>query len=245
METKTLGSTTFGEFMREHLEKVERINALTLDEVSEEMLRVIADNGLVYIGGTGHSMALMLEGFYRAGGLACVQPLYHPALLPLHGGADSTLFEHTPDVARLLVERYAPSAMDLSFVISNSGVNVVPVELAEQLQARGTPVVAMVSLVHLRTALARTTHKLDEVADFILDTQVPYGDAAYRVDGSATAGLSSLTNVFLWNLILTRVADRAAGKGIRLPLWTSSNVEGGAERNAQLKAAYRRRIPLL
>jgi uncharacterized phosphosugar-binding protein len=245
MNTDTLDATTFGRFMREHLETVERINADALDEVADATLRVIADDGLVYVGGTGHSMALMLEGFYRAGGLACVQPLYHPSLLPLHGGSDSTLYEHTPGVAALIVERFAPTSSDIAFVVSNSGVNVVPVELAEHLQARGTPVVAIVSLVHLREARARADRKLDEVADYVLDTHVPHGDAAYRVDGSATAGLSSLTNVYLWNLILTRLADRAQAKGIRLPLWTSSNMEGGAERNALLKAVYQRRVPLL
>jgi uncharacterized phosphosugar-binding protein len=147
----------------------------------------------------------------------------------------------------LLVQRYDPTPSDLAFLVSNSGVNVVPVELAEELRRRRTPLVAMVSLTHLRAAPARAGHKLDELADFVLDTQVPYGDAAYRVDigSAATAGLSSLTNVFLWNLLLVRLADRAAPKGIELPLWTSSNVEGGAERNAALMERYRSRVPLL
>jgi len=236
----------FGRTMREHLALVERTNEAALDHVADEMFRVIFNDGLIYVGGTGHSIALMLEGFYRAGGLACVQPLYHPALLPLHGGADSTLFEHTSGVARLLVARYEPTSSDIAFIVSNSGVNVVPVELADELRARGTPVVAIVSLTHLNEAPARAGHKLDEVADFIIDTKVPYGDAAYRAEGqSPTAGLSSLTGVYVWNLLLARLADRAAAKGIELPLWTSSNVEGGAERNAALMDKLRARVPLL
>ncbi|MEX2555000.1 MAG: sugar isomerase domain-containing protein [Actinomycetota bacterium] len=240
------GAAGFGRTMRDHLELVEAVNGAALDQVADEMFRTVMGGGLIFVGGTGHSMALMLEGFYRAGGLACVQPLYHPSLLPLHGGTDSTLYEHTSGIARLLVQRYAPTPSDLAFVVSNSGVNVVPVELAEELRSRGTPVVAIVSLTHLRTATARAGRKLDEVADFVLDTRVPYGDSAYRVDdGTPTAGISSLTNVYLWNLLLARIADRAADKGIRLPLWTSSNVEGGAERNAVLMSDYRKRVPLL
>ena len=240
------GGEGFGRTMREHLERVEARNQSTLDQVADETFRVVTGGGLVYVGGTGHSMGLMLEGFYRAGGLACVQPLYHPALLPLHGGSDSTLFEHTSGVAHLLVERFAPSASDIAFVVSNSGVNVVPVELADELRGRGTPVVAVVSMTHLRAAPARAGHKLDEAADYVLDTLAPYGDAAYRCgDGAPTAGLSSLCNVYLWNLILARLADRAAAKGIELPLWTSSNVEGGAERNAALMSRFRRRVRAL
>ena len=41
----------------------------------------------------------------------------------------------------------------------------------------------MVSLTHLRAAAPRAGHKLDSVADHILDTQVPYGDAAYETAG--------------------------------------------------------------
>jgi len=179
----------FGRAVREHLERVEVANTDMLDRIADETFRVITSDGLIFVGGTGHSIALMLEGFYRAGGLACVQPLYHPSLLPLHGGQDSTLYEHTSGVAKLLVERFAPSASDIAFIVSNSGVNVVPVELGDELCARNTPVVAMVSMTHLREAPARAGHKLDAVADFILDTQVPYGDAAYRANGgSPTAG---------------------------------------------------------
>jgi uncharacterized phosphosugar-binding protein len=185
----------------------------------------------------------MLESFYRAGGLACVQPLYHPALLPLHGGEDSTLAEKTSGFARILVDRFGPSTNDLAFVFSNSGVNAVPVELADELKRGGTPVIAVVSLTHLRAAPSRGDHKIDAVADVIIDTLVPYGDAAYpTADGSTTAGLSSLSCVFVWNLLLTRLADLAANAGVQLPIFTSSNVAGGADRNAELFKQYRPRV---
>ena len=239
-------ASSFGEQMRSHLEKVEQTNAETLDRVAEMMLDVVRRDGLIHVGGTGHSCALMLEGFYRAGGLACVQPLYHPALLPLHGGEDSTLAEKTSGFAKILVDRYAPSAEDLAFVFSNSGVNAVPVELADELKRAGTPVVAVVSMTHLTAAPMRGDHKIDTVADVIIDTLVPYGDAAYpTADGTPTAGLSSLSCVFVWNLLLTRLADLAAVAGVRLPIFTSSNVAGGADRNVELFKHYRPRVRAL
>ena len=247
MPADPIGAAGFGAAIRQHLERVEAANRAALDRLADELLHVVTGDGLIFVGGTGHSVALLLETFYRAGGLACVQPLYHPALLPLHGGSDSTLFEHTAGVAELLVARYEPTSADIAFVFSNSGVNVVPVELAEALRARRTPVVAIVSLTHLRAAPARAGRKLDTLADVVLDTHVPYGDAAYRPSGAPssappTAGLSSLTSIYLWDLLLARLADRAAAKGVDLPVWTSSNVEGGAERNAALARIYRKRI---
>lgn len=236
----------FGTAMRTHLLRVEVANAAALDQVAERMLDVVRNDGLIYVAGTGHSIGSVLETFYRAGGLACVQPLYHPSLLPLHGGQESTLCEHLPGLARLMVSHCHPGPDDLGIVVSNSGINAVPVELAEELAKQGTPVVAIVSLVHLRQATARVGRKIDQVADFILDTLVPYGDAAYPAgEGVTAAGMSSLTNVYLWNLLLTRLIDRAQAAGVTLPIWTSSNVAGGEERNAALFARFGPRVPTL
>jgi uncharacterized phosphosugar-binding protein len=236
----------FGATIRDHLARVEEHNAAALDVVAGRMLDVVRADRLIYTTGTGHSIALVLESFYRAGGLACVQPIYHASLLPLHGGLESTLCEHTAGLADLMVAHLAPGPGDLGFVFSNSGANAVPVQVADALRARGTPVVAVVSLTHLHAAHHQLDHTVADVADHVLDTLVPYGDAAYAVDGgAATAGLSSLTGVYLWDLLLARLADLAGPAGVRLPLWTSSNVEGGPERNRELFAAYQPRVPTL
>lgn len=241
-----LSAIGWGAVMRAHLQRVETENADVLGRVAERMLDVVEGDGLIYVGGTGHSIGMELEAFYRAGGLACVQPLYHPSLLPLHGGQESTLCEHATGLAKLLVQNTTAGPGDIAFVFSNSGVNNVPVELAEELRARGTPVVAVVSLDHLGAAPARAHCKIDEVADYVIDTMVPYGDAAYPTgDGSTTSGLSSLTCIYVWDLLLARVADGARRRGLRLPIWTSSNVAGGAERNAELFERFSRRVPTL
>ena len=60
-----------------------------------------------------------------------------------------------------------------------------------------------------------------------------------------TAALSSLANVFLWNLLLARLVDLARDAGVPLPLWRSSNVEGGDAANAALLAQYQKRVPSL
>jgi hypothetical protein len=74
----------------------------------------------------------------------------------------------------------------------------------------------------------------------------PYGDAAYpTTSGARTAGLSSLTGVYVWNLLLTRLADMAATKSVSLPIFTSSNVAGGAERNTELIKHYRAKVHAL
>lgn len=232
--------------MRDHLQAVERANASVLDPVARKLHAVVRADGLVYVAGTGHSLALVQECFYRAGGLACVYPIYHPALLPLEGGVVSTIEERVPELGRLLVERIPSGSSDLAFVFSNSGVNPVPVEIAEEFKKKGTPVVGVVSRDHMARAPARHPRKLGDVADYLIDTLVPYGDAAYDTGGGVTTmPLSSLTSIYLWNLLLVRVAEIAGPQGGQLPLWTSANVEGGEERNRVLLERYRKHVPHL
>ena len=209
------------------------------------LLDVVRGDGLVYAAGTGHSMALVLETFYRAGGLACVYPIYHAGLLPLEGGSSSTLVERQPGLAATLLARVSPGAGDVAFVFSNSGVNPVPVELAMGFRDFGTPVVAVVSVPHMSATPARADAKLGEVATHTIDTMVPPGDAAFHAGEVTIAALSSITSTYVWDLLLARVAEAAAQEGVDLPVWTSANVPGGDERNAALMERYRPRIPLL
>lgn len=234
-----------GTMMREHLRAVEEANRAVLDAVARRMHAAIRADGLIFVAGTGHSTALLLESFYRAGGLACVYPVFHPALLPLAGGTASTALERVAGFGRLLVQQAAPGPQDLAFVFSNSGANPVPVEMAEQFRAAGTPVVGVASRPHMSRAPARAPRKLDAVADHLIDTLVPHGDAAYQTGGVSTMPLSSLAGVFVWNLLLATLAGLARADGVTLPLWQSANVEGGDERNRTLLERYRGRIPML
>ncbi|HEY0541095.1 MAG TPA: sugar isomerase domain-containing protein [Actinoallomurus sp.] len=226
--------------MTEHLERVERHNADVLDQAGERMLGAVVGGGLVYAGGSGHSLAMVLEGFFRAGGLACVHPLYTPEISPLHGAWPATEAERRSGLAVPLMEAAAPRTGDVAVIFSNSGANPYPVELAQAARSHGLPVIAFVSGPSMAAAPARAGVKLGAVADLVLDTLVPPGDVSHPAEAPRTAALSSLTCVYLWNLLLARMADRA-----ELPLWVSANVPGGDERNAELLERYSARVPAL
>jgi uncharacterized phosphosugar-binding protein len=51
--------------------------------------------------------------------------------------------------------------------------------------------------------------------------------------------------VYLWNLLLARLARLAAAGGTSLPIWVSANVSGGDDRNRALRTRYGARIPTL
>lgn len=237
--------TDFGLHVRDHLSHVQEFNAPTLDAVADRVFRVVTEGHRIHVSGSGHSVASVLETFFRAGGLACVNAVYHPSLIPLNGGGESTLTERTSGFATLLVSRSRPTPDDIAFMFSHSGVNAYPVEYAEEMHQHGAQVVAVMSRPHSDQMDPRVGRKLGDVADWILDTRVPYGDATYPAGDAVTAGISSIVNVFLWDLLLVRLADRANAAGVQLPIWTSSNIKGGDERNRALLDRYRKMIPLL
>jgi len=78
--------------------------------------------------------------------------------------------------------------LDSALVISSSGCNVVPIEMAEGVQAAGVKVVSIVSVKHSEPS--RSNHaqgkKLQDFSDLVLDTGAPAGDAMVKLDGLDT-----------------------------------------------------------
>jgi uncharacterized phosphosugar-binding protein len=235
----------FGAAMREHLRLVEDRNAAALDVVAGRLLDVVRADRLVHAAAAGHSLAAVLETFYRAGGLACVRPLFHPGLLPLHGAEASTQLERVPGLAATLVAQAQVQPGDVGIIFSNSGVNAFPVEIADELKRRGAFVVAVSSRPHMDKAPARSFAKLGDLADVVLDTGIPAGDAVVSTPSGTTGALSTLCSAFLWNLLLVRLTTLAAANDVTVPLWQSANLPGGDAANERYLGRYRTQVPML
>lgn len=235
----------FGSLVREHLTKVQQHNADALNNVAELFLGSIKAGGLILTGGAGHSLAAVAETFYRAGGLACVYPLYHPDIQPLHGGIASTRAERLTGLAGEVFGKVGLSGNDVLVVFSTSGVNPYPVELAIAAQDAGMPVVAVTSGPANAVAPRRADTTLAENATIVLDTLVLPGDSSYPPGSPVTAALSTVANAYLWAEVLARLSDKAAAAGTDIPLWRSSNVPGGDEANQKYLDLYGPRVPQL
>ncbi|PKW18951.1 sugar isomerase domain-containing protein [Saccharopolyspora spinosa] len=228
----------------EHLRKIGAHNAEPLRAAADRLFAAIQADGLVFTAGAGHSLAGVMESFYRAGGLAAVRPLYHPDLLPLHSAVASTKTERRSGLAdEVLTGAGFRGGTDALVVFSNSGVNPYPVELAKLARAAGSTVVAITSPAASAEAPKRAGTTLAEEAGIVLDTLVRGGDASYPAAAPVTAPLSSMANAFLWNMLLVQMYDLAAAAGVDLPVWRSSNTVGGDEANAANLAHYGERVP--
>ena len=211
-----------------------------------EMVRdVLAADGLIYVFGCGHSHILSEETFYRAGGLACTAPILYPPLMLHEGAAESSRLEKEPGLARTVLENYRLTEKDMLFCLSTSGVNAVPIELAEAVRAQGVPTVAICSSAYFDQPTRCPSGKhLYQAADLWLDNLAPHGDATLSPQGAPvkTTPLSTITGAFLLNTVLAEGTQLALRSGVDVPIYLSGNIPGGAERNRDLILRYQPRI---
>lgn len=221
-------------------------NAEAIDRAAAAIVRTAEADGLVYVFGTGHSHMLAEEAHYRAGGLALTVPVLASATMLHEGAVASTVFERLSGVAAPVLARYPIGARDVLFVVSNSGVNVVPVEAALYGRECGATVVAITSETYSRSA-AKGRTRLAEVAAIVLDNGAPAGDAVVELDGTPlrVGPVSTAIGAALLNAVLAEAAARLQGAGAAAPIYLSANMPGAAGVNEELVKRYRPRNPHL
>jgi len=231
------------------LEKLERTQEKTIDQVSAACAECIQRGGLLYFFGTGHSHMICEEPFYRAGGLACVYPILETDLM-LHAGASkSSGYERLEGIGNLAVSNTGLGKGDVLFVVSNSGRNCASIDAAMEARKRGAVTVAITSMNHTTQVTSRHSSglKLFQVCDYVLDNGGEIGDASVLLDGldQKIAPTSSVIDSTLVNLILVNTVERLLKNGIKPPLFMSANTDAGDEANKAVLATYKGRIPSL
>ncbi|XRQ14968.1 sugar isomerase domain-containing protein [Actinomadura welshii] len=235
----------FPDRVRALLDDLDTASGDAIGAAAALLLESIGSGGIVHVAGAGHSLAMVCETFYRAGGLAAVRPVWDPRVLPLDGAVRSTRVERRPGVGRDAAAAAAPAPPDVAVVFSTSGRNPYPVEIAAECAARDVPVVAVTSARASRGAAARADTTLADHAAIVLDTRVPPGDVLHPAEEPRTAAVSTVLAAYAWSRVLAALDDLAARRGAELPRWTSANVPGGDEVNAALLERYRHRVPEL
>ena len=224
------------------LSQIKATQADKIKSAAHMVAETIKADGIIYIFGCGHSHLIGLDCFYRAGGLANVSAMLDTDLMLHNGAAKSSTMEKMPGIAQSILERYCIGEKDVLIVVSTSGKNAVPVEMAQAATAKGIRNFAVVSSAYFGDK--KDTPLLYECAQMYIDNCVPHGDAVMEVSGVGTkmGSVSTAASSFILQSVLLEAAELAAKEGAKVHAYMSGNVEGGAEYNRALIEAFLPRI---
>jgi len=217
-----------------------KTNAPTIAELAPLLGEVVARGGVIHTFGSGHSELISREIIGRAGGLVCVTGIIDPT-----GG----FIENLPGYGTKLVERYDRQyqllAGEVLIVISNSGKNASPVDVALYGKQKGLTVVALSCLAMSRITPSQhaSGKRLYECADYVLDNGGVPGDAIVDTGDNFQAGpTSTLIGCSVLNWLMLSTIDWLKAHNHPLPLLRSQNLPGAIEHNRALGQKYKGRL---
>jgi len=203
---------------------------------------------MVHVFGSGHSRIMVEEMWPRYGSFPGFNPIvelslsFHNMVVGANGQRQAMFLENTPGLAERILRNFALRSTDSALVISSSGCNVVPVEMAAGFKAHGLKVVAIITRRHSEASSSRhvSGKKLQDFADLVLDTGAPVGDAMVRIPGleAPVSPGSTVGGCLLVNAIKAEVAARLTAAGHPPKVLCGAAVIG-ADRAAEIfEAAY-------
>jgi uncharacterized phosphosugar-binding protein len=208
----------------------------------------IGAGGVVHVFGSGHSHMMAEEVFHRAGGLFAFNAMLDVNLTSF-GTLKAGMVERAEGYAPVILDSFDVRPGEIVVVVSNSGINPVPIELAIEAGKRGATTIAITSAANYANAASRHSSgkKLADVADLTVDSRVPVGDAILTFDGldAPVAAASTALGAALMNALVAQTTEALLAAGQRPPVIVSMNIPGGDERNRELAARYAPRLRLL
>ncbi len=221
------------------LARVREVNAPVIRTLAPVIGQSLAAGGVLHTFGSGHSEIIAREIIGRAGGLVCVSGLHDPT-----GGFIENLVGYGTKLAERYDRAHGLRKGEAIIVISNSGKNSSPIEVAFYAKQKGLTVIALTCVEMSKTAA--TVHpdgkKLHEIADHVLDNCGTPGDALIAVGDAKAGPTSTLAGAMLLNLLALEVTGWLMAQGHTPPILRSQNLPGAIEYNRELAAKYKGRL---
>ncbi len=239
---------------RQYLDHCQEIHARVgeqleaISQTADVFAKSILAGGMVHLFGSGHSRIMVEEMWPRYGSFPGFNPIvelsltFHNLVVGANGQRQAMFVENVSGLAQQILRNFALKPTDSALVISSSGCNIVPIEMAEEFQRRGVKVVALVSRQHADQSTSKHPdgNRLTDFADLILDTGAPLGDAMVSIDGLETkvAPGSTVGGCLVINAIKAEVAQRLTAAGHPPKVLTAGAVIGNEKAKELFESAY-------
>ncbi|MFR9797949.1 SIS domain-containing protein [Streptomyces sp. MS06] len=230
------------------LTRVRDEEAPAIEAAGTLLADTVASGGRLFAFGAGHSSLAAQDVVYRAGGLALMNLLAVPGVV----GVDvvpatlGSALERVDGLASAVLDTSPVRAGDTLVIISLSGRNALPVEMAMNARALGVHVIGVTSVAYAAQTKSRHASGtyLKDHCDLVLDSKISVGDAELTLDSipAPFAPASTVVTTALLQAVMATAAASLADRGIEPPLLRSGNVDGGHEWNGRVLDEYRDRI---
>src|SRR5207253_6329179 len=125
-----------------------------IEQAADWFAQTILAGRMVHVFGSGHSRIMVEEMWPRYGSFPGFNPIvelsltFHNPVVGANGQRQAMFLENVSGLAERILRNFALAKTDSALVISSSGCNIVPIEMAEQFQKHGVRVVAIISTAH-------------------------------------------------------------------------------------------------
>lgn len=208
----------------------------------------ILSGRMVHVFGSGHSRIMVEEMWPRYGSFPGFNPIvelsltFHNLVVGANGQRQAMFLENVSGLADRILRNYDLSSQDTALIISSSGTNVVPVEMAELFRQKGVRVVGLITKEHSEKSLAKRDdgRKLGHFCDLVLDTGAPVGDAMVYVPGLETpvSPGSTVGGAMLINCLKAETARQLTEAGQPPKVLTAGALVGAQRATEIFEAAY-------
>jgi uncharacterized phosphosugar-binding protein len=237
-----------------YLEKCrELVDKVALQEENiQKAAKLFADtilaSRMVHVFGSGHSRIMVEEMWPRYGSFPGFNPIvelsltFHNLVVGANGQRQAMFLENVSGLAEQIIRNFDVSNIDTALVISSSGCNIVPIEMAEIFQQKVIKVVGIISKTHSEVSVSKRADgkKLQDFCEIVLDSGAPIGDAMVKIENLETpvAPGSTVGSVMLINSIKAEVANLLTLGGQPPKVLTAGAVVGAERATALFQAAY-------
>jgi len=230
-------------------EKIKNTQMDTISNAAREIANRLEKGGILFVFGSGHSHVLAEEIYARAGGLIQAKAIVPHELTVDLDMEKSTLMERTDGLAEIVFSTNKIRDCDVLVIVSNSGRNAVPVQMAQGARNRGIFTIALTNLEHSKNVTSRdkSGKKLYELCDVVLDTCGPVGDALVPVPGKdySIAPASTLLGALVIEMLVCSIVETTIANGNEPFIMRSSNLDGNDAYNRNARELLIEKFPEL
>jgi uncharacterized phosphosugar-binding protein len=215
----------------EMLTRLQNSQLENIEAAAELIAQAVAEGHTFYAWGGPHSSLPVTDIFWRAGGLAIVNAVFTPGFNLEIGPLRPTAFlERAQGGGRDFFQLIGAEVGDVILLVSTSGRNAFPIEMAMAAKEAGLGVIGMTSLEYSNFVPSRHSSgsKMYEYCDLVLDNLTTPGDACLEDDRlpQKVGPTSGWVGCFMLQALMSEVAERLVEKGIKPPIFYAGNMDG-------------------